>query len=59
MVGAAARVGCGRDAVLKQPMRKLASRTAIGSLGLSLLVALAAFRHVLSGCRTGMPFASS
>jgi NADH-quinone oxidoreductase subunit L len=36
-------------ALLKQPGRKLASSLAIGSLGFSLIVAIAAFAHVLSG----------
>jgi NADH-quinone oxidoreductase subunit L len=36
-------------AVLKQPMRKLSATLAIGSLSCSLLLALAAFGHVLSG----------
>jgi len=40
-------------ALLKQPMRKLSSSLAIGSLGFSLLLALAAFGHVLSGWSHG------
>jgi NADH-quinone oxidoreductase subunit L len=39
--------------VLKQPRRKLASSLAIGSLGISLLIAIAAFAHVLSGWSHG------
>jgi NADH-quinone oxidoreductase subunit L len=40
-------------AVLKQPRRTLASGLAIGSLGISLLLALAAFGHVLTGWSHG------
>src|SRR6201998_1458761 len=40
-------------ALLKQPMKKLSSGLAIGSLGFSLLVALAAFGHVGSGWAHG------
>ena len=40
-------------ALLKQPMRKLSSTLAIGSLGFSLLLALVAFSHVLSGWSHG------
>ncbi len=36
-------------ALLKQPRRKLAAGLAIGSLSVSLLVALAAFAHVVAG----------
>ena len=39
--------------VLKQPRRKLASNLAIGSLGISLLIAITAFAHVLSGWSHG------
>ena len=39
--------------VLKQPRRKLASSLAIGSLCISLLIAIAAFAHVLSGWSHG------
>lgn len=41
-------VASGVIALLKQPRRKLAAALAIGSLGLSLLIALAAFAHVVS-----------
>ena len=46
-------VASGVIALLKQPARKLASSLAIGSLGVSLLLALAAFGHVLSGWSNG------
>jgi len=46
-------VAAGFIAVLKQPRRKLASSLAIGSLGISLLIAIAAFVHVLSGWSHG------
>jgi NADH-quinone oxidoreductase subunit L len=42
-------------AVLKQPKRKTASTLAIGSLALSLVLALIAFAHVLSGWMHGEP----
>jgi len=41
-------------AVLKQPKRKTASTLAIGSLAISLLLALIAFTHVLSGWTNGL-----
>ena len=40
-------------ALLKQPLKKLSSSLAIGSLGFSLLVALVAFAHVLGGWSQG------
>ena len=46
-------VAAGIIAVLEQPRRKLASSLAIGSLGISLLIAIAAFAHVLSGWSHG------
>src|SRR3569833_2249003 len=46
-------VAAGFIAVLKQPRRKLASSLAIGSLGVSLLIAIAAFALVLSGWSHG------
>src|SRR6185437_4490542 len=46
-------VAAGFIALLKQPSRKLASSLAIGSLFLSLLLALAAFGDVLGGWVTG------
>ena len=46
-------VAAGFIAVLKQPRRKLASSLAIGSLGISLLIAILAFVHVLSGWSHG------
>ena len=53
LVPAVPMVAAGVIALLKQPMRKLSSGLAIGSLGFSLLVALAAFGHVLSGWSHG------
>ena len=46
-------VAAGVIAILKQPRRKLASSLAIGSLGISLLISVAAFAHVLSGWSHG------
>ncbi len=46
-------VASGAIALMKQPRRKLASTLSIGSLGFSLVLALAAFAHVLSGWMTG------
>ena len=46
-------VAAGVISVLKQPRRKLASGLAIGSLGTSLLIAIAAFAHVISGWSHG------
>jgi len=46
-------VAAGIISVSKQPRRKLASSLAIGSLGISLLIAIAAFAHVLSGWSHG------
>jgi len=53
LVPAVPMLAAGVIALLKQPMRKLASGLAIGSLGISLLVALAAFGHVVSGWSNG------
>jgi NADH-quinone oxidoreductase subunit L len=46
-------VASGVIALLKQPRRKIASTLAIGSLSFSLLLALAAFGHVLAGWAQG------
>jgi NADH-quinone oxidoreductase subunit L len=46
-------VASGVIALLKQPSRKLASSLAIGSLAVSMLLALAAFGHVLTGWSHG------
>ena len=54
LVPAVPMVAAGVIALLKQPMKKLSSGLAIGSLGFSLLVALAAFGHVLSGWSHGL-----
>jgi NADH-quinone oxidoreductase subunit L len=53
LVPAVPVLASGIIALLKQPMRKLSSALAIGSLGFSLLMALAAFAHVLSGWSHG------
>ena len=46
-------VAAGCIALMKQPRRKAAAILAIGSLGVSLLISLAAFVHVLSGWIAG------
>jgi NADH-quinone oxidoreductase subunit L len=46
-------VAAGVIAVCKQPMRKLAATLAIGSLGVSLLLSLMAFAHVVTGWAQG------
>jgi NADH-quinone oxidoreductase subunit L len=46
-------LAAGAIALLKQPKRRTAATLAIGSLGLSLLLALMAFGHVLSGWTSG------
>src|SRR3954452_8544779 len=46
-------VASGVIALMKQPARKLASTLAIGSLSVSLLLALVAFGHVLTGWSHG------
>jgi NADH-quinone oxidoreductase subunit L len=53
LIPALPMVASGVIAVLKQPRRKLASSLAIGSLAISLLLALAAFGHVLAGWSNG------
>src|SRR5947207_12679965 len=53
LIPAVPMVASGVIALLKQPARKLASTLAIGSLGVSLLLALVAFGHVLSGWSHG------
>jgi NADH-quinone oxidoreductase subunit L len=53
LIPALPMVASGVIAVLKQPRRKLASSLAIGSLAISLLLALAAFGHVLAGWSQG------
>ncbi len=53
LIPAAPILASGVIALLKQPRRKLASSLAIGSLGISLIVAIAAFAHVLSGWSHG------
>jgi NADH-quinone oxidoreductase subunit L len=49
LIPAVPMAASGVIALLKQPARKLASSLAIGSLGFSLLLSLAAFGHVLAG----------
>ena len=41
-------------AVMKQPLRRAAAALAIGSLGISLLLSLAAFGHVVAGWARGL-----
>src|SRR5215472_3092484 len=53
LVAAVPVVASGITALLKQPRRKLASGLAIGSLAFSLVLALVAFVHVLSGWSHG------
>ncbi len=53
LVPAVPVLAAGVIALLKQPMKKLSSGLAIGSLGFSLLVALTAFGHVVSGWSHG------
>jgi NADH-quinone oxidoreductase subunit L len=53
LIPAVPMVASGAIAVMKQPARKAASSLAIGSLGVSLLLALVAFGHVLSGWSHG------
>jgi NADH-quinone oxidoreductase subunit L len=53
LIPALPMVASGVIAVLKQPRRQLASSLAIGSLAISLLVALVAFGHVLTGWAHG------
>src|SRR5579871_2213107 len=53
LIPALPMVAAGVIALLKQPRRKPAAALAIGSLGISLLIALAAFAHVVSGWAHG------
>src|ERR1700694_2228745 len=53
LIPAVPMVAAGVIALLKQPRRRIASSLAIGSLGFSLLLALAAFGHVVSGWMQG------
>ncbi|KAA6457909.1 NADH-quinone oxidoreductase subunit L [Acidobacteria bacterium AB60] len=53
LIPAVPMVAAGVIALLKQPRRRAAAGLAIGSLGFSLLIALAAFGHVLSGWMSG------
>jgi len=49
LIPAVPMVAAGVIALLKQPKKKLSAALAIGSLGFSLLIALAAFAHVVAG----------
>ena len=53
LIPALPTVAAGVIALLKQPRRKPAAALAIGSLGVSLLLSLAAFVHVLAGWLSG------
>jgi NADH-quinone oxidoreductase subunit L len=53
LIPAVPMLASGVIALLKQPKRRTAATLAIGSLGFSLLVALAAFGHVLAGWSHG------
>jgi NADH-quinone oxidoreductase subunit L len=53
LIPALPTVAAGVIALLKQPRRKPAAVLAIGSLGISLLLSLAAFAHVLAGWAGG------
>jgi len=53
LIPAVPMVAAGVIALMKQPRRKAAAGLAIGSLAFSLLVALAAFGHVLAGWMGG------
>src|SRR5437763_1887765 len=53
LIPAVPMAASGVIALLKQPARKVSSALAIGSLAVSLLLALAAFAHVLSGWSHG------
>ncbi|HTH42095.1 MAG TPA: NADH-quinone oxidoreductase subunit L [Terracidiphilus sp.] len=46
-------VASGCIALMKQPLRRAAATFSIGSLGISLLLSIAAFAHVLSGWLAG------
>ncbi len=46
-------VASGCIALMKQPRRQAAATLSIGSLGISLLISIAAFAHVLSGWLAG------
>src|SRR5579863_413327 len=53
LIPAVPMVASGAIALMKQPARKAAASLAIGSLAVSLLLALVAFGHVLSGWSHG------
>src|SRR5580698_7835609 len=55
LIPAVPMVASGVIALLKQPKRRTASALAIGSLGFSLLLALAAFGHVVAEWAAGAP----
>jgi len=54
LIPASPVLASGVIALLKQPKRKTAATLAIGSLGFSLVLALVAFAHVLSGWMHGV-----
>jgi NADH-quinone oxidoreductase subunit L len=53
LIPALPMLAAGAIALMKQPLRKASATLAIGSLGCSLLLAVAAFSHVLSGWAHG------
>src|ERR1700721_2670964 len=53
LIPAIPMLAAGLIALMKQPQRKIAAGLAIGALGLSLLLAIAAFAHVLSAWSHG------
>ena len=53
LIPAVPMVAAGAIALMKQPRRRAAATLAIGSLGFSLLVALAALGHVVAGWSNG------
>src|ERR1035441_6869011 len=54
LIPAVPMVAAGMAALLKQVKRKTSATLAIGSMSVSLLLSLAAFAHVLSGCAHGV-----
>src|SRR5271155_2454107 len=53
LIPAIPMMAAGLIALLKQPRRRIAAGLAIGGLGVSLLLAIAAFAHVLSAWGQG------
>ena len=54
LVPALPMIAAGVIALLKQPRRAAAAALSIGSLGVSLLISLVAFGHVLAGWINGL-----